>query len=174
MENISQYEIEVDVDNSLDSNIKKNEIISNTEEKLEPMFSEIFETISSFKKSVTVFQNQIKHLEKQVKRENKGLHKELSKLKVKKKDKKPSGFAKPVPISNELCLFMNKPEETKMARTEVTRSIIKYIKDNDLQAETEKKRIIPDEKLQKLLDCDSNEEITYFNIQKFMNKHFMK
>ena len=61
-----------------------------------------------------------------------------------------------------------------MARTEVTRFIIKYIKDNNLQAQSEKKRIIPDEKLQKLLNSDSGEEITYFNIQKFMNKHFMK
>ena len=174
MENIAQYEIEIDVDNSSDVDNEKNEIISKTEGKLQPLFSEIFDTISSFKKSVTVFQNQIKHLEKQVHRENKGLHKELSKLKVKKKQNKPSGFAKPVSISKELCEFLNKQEETKLARTEVTKSIIKYIKDNDLQAETEKKRIIPDQKLQKLLNSDPGEEITYFNIQKFMNKHFLK
>ena len=72
MENIAQYEIEIDVDNTSDVDNEKNEIISNTEEKLQPLFSEIFDTISSFKKSVTVFQNQIKHLEKQVHRENKG------------------------------------------------------------------------------------------------------
>ena len=46
MENISQYEIEIDVDNTSELDNEKNEIISNTEEKLQPLFSEIFDTIS--------------------------------------------------------------------------------------------------------------------------------
>ena len=68
------------------------------------------------------------------------MNKKLSKLKMNRKVKKPSGFAKPVCISKELCEFLDKPEGTTMARTEVTRFIIKYIKDNNLQAQSEKKR----------------------------------
>ena len=62
MENIAQYEIEIDVDNTSDLDNEKNEIISNTEENSNRYFPK-FSTISSFK-SVTVFQNQIKYLEK--------------------------------------------------------------------------------------------------------------
>ena len=36
-----------------------------------------------------------------------------------------------------------------------------------------RKNINPDKKLSKLLDCGDN-EVTYFNLQKYMNKHFVK
>ena len=65
---------------------------------------------------------------------------------------------------------MDKPEGTKMARTEVTKYIIQYIKDNKLP---QGKVIKPDKKLKGLLKVNNNDEVTYFNIQKYMNKHFV-
>ena len=65
---------------------------------------------------------------------------------------------------------MGQPEGTELARTEVTKYIIQYIKDNKLP---EGKIIKPDKKLKGLLKVESNEEVTYFNIQKYMNKHFV-
>ena len=88
----------------------------------------------------------------------------------------PSGFAKPTKVSKELCTFMDKPDGTEIARTEVTKTLINYIKTHNLleEGETSKKKIVPDEKLKLLLglNIDENVDLTYFNIQKYMNKHF--
>ena len=69
---------------------------------------------------------------------------------------------------------MNKEEGSEIARTEVTRALISYIETNHLQNETNKKLILPDEKLKGLLGLEEKDELTYFNLQKYMNKHFIK
>jgi chromatin remodeling complex protein RSC6 len=84
----------------------------------------------------------------------------------------PSGFAKPALISDELCSFLGKPKGTEMARTEVTKNLTAYIKEHALQAPDNKRRILPDNALQKLLNVGTEEEVTYFNLQKYMKVHF--
>lgn len=69
---------------------------------------------------------------------------------------------------------MNKEEGSEIARTEVTRALISYIETNNLKNETNKKLILPDEKLKGLLGLEEKDELTYFNLQKYMNKHFIK
>ena len=91
-----------------------------------------------------------------------------------KGNRKPSGFAVPTPISQDLCTFMGKDKGASVARTEVTQYIIKYINEKDLQWKENRKIIKPDAKLKSLLGVDKNEEVNYFNIQKLMNKHFIK
>ena len=86
----------------------------------------------------------------------------------------PSGFAKPGDISPELCDFMDKPHGTKMARTEVTKFLTQYIKNNNLQDETNKRRILCNNELATLLSVTPEVEVTYFNLQKFMKPHFPK
>lgn len=85
----------------------------------------------------------------------------------------PSGFAKPSLISPELCVFLGQDEGTLMARTEVTKYVTKYIKDNNLQNPENKRHILPDSTLKKLLNVN-DEEVTYFNLQKYMKHHFPK
>ena len=136
-------------------------------------FSGIMTTISSLKTQISSLQSQIKGLEKGVKREVKSLKKEASKTKT-RGNRKPSGFAKPSKISDELCKFMNKNNGTKVARTEVTQYLIGYIKENDLQFSENRKVINPDGALKKLLGVEDNDELTYFNLQKYMNQHFLK
>lgn len=137
---------------------------------LEQQFKAIEKSLFSFKSQITTLQNQLKTLDKNVKREMKPLKKDALKHKS-KGNRKPSGFAKPSVISVELSEFMNKKRGEHVARTEVTQFIINYIKENNL---ADSKNIKPDNKLKKLLDINDNDEITYFNIQKFMNKHFIK
>jgi chromatin remodeling complex protein RSC6 len=117
-------------------------------------------------------QVQIRQLEKNIKKEMKGLKKVAEKSKN-KGNKKPSGFANPTKVTKELCEFMNKQEGTQIARTEVTRALISYIKANNLQNKANKKIILPDEKLKFLLGINQEQELTYFNLQKYMNKHFI-
>ena len=69
---------------------------------------------------------------------------------------------------------MKKPKGSQAARTEVTQYIIQYIKDNDLQWSQNRKIIKPNSSLTKLLSVKKNDEVTYFNIQRYMNKHFLK
>lgn len=156
---------------------KKNEIIDDVVETDETdtfdnQFGDILNTLSIFKTQITALSNQIKGLEKTVKKEIKGYKKEINKRP--KTTKKLSGFANAGPISNELCDFLGKKHGTLMARTDVTRFVCKYVKDKDLQNNENKKKINPDKKLKKLLGVGDNDELTYFNIQSYMNKHFNK
>lgn len=98
----------------------------------------------------------------------------LEKSKKSTKKRKPSGFAKPTVISDELCVFLGKPNGTEMARTEVTKYITQYIKENNLQSVENKIKIIPDKKLSKLFNFNKDEEVTFFNLQKYMQVHFNK
>jgi chromatin remodeling complex protein RSC6 len=69
---------------------------------------------------------------------------------------------------------MNKEEGTEIARTEVTRALVSYIKEHKLENTDNSKIITPDNKLKELLGIEEGQELTYFTIQKFMNKHFVK
>lgn len=91
---------------------------------------------------------------------------------VDKPKRAPSGFAKPSQISEELCQFLGRPLGTQMARTEVTKHVTQYIKDHELQNPENKRHILPDPKLMKLLNATTEEEVTYFNLQKYMKHHF--
>ena len=136
-------------------------------------FDGIVQTLATFRQSITALQTQIRGLEKCVRKEMKVLKKEASKNRN-KGNRKPSGFAKPSRVSDELCVFMNKDKGTEIARTEVTQFLIKYINEHSLQFAENKKVIIPDATLKKLLGVKDGEEVTYFNLQGLMNKHFIK
>ena len=86
----------------------------------------------------------------------------------------PSGFAKPSAISEELCDFLNCEHGTQMARTEVTKFLTQYIKQHDLQDPSNRRRILCDEPLASLLSVGPEDEVTYFNLQKYMKPHFPK
>ena len=135
-------------------------------------FTDVINSLSIFKVQITCLQQQIKFLEKNIKKQMKVLQKAVSKNKN-KGNRKPSGFAKPSKVTNELCEFMNKKEGTEIARTEVTKSLCSYIKENNLENKENSKVICPDNKLKMLLGIEEGQELTYFTIQKFMNKHFI-
>lgn len=113
-------------------------------------------------------------LEKQWTRSLKTAHKANSKRKRKTGNRSPSGFVKPTLISSELAAFLGKENGSEMARTEVTREINKYIRANDLQDKENGRKINPDAKLTKLLKLTESDELTYFNLQRYMSPHFAK
>ena len=84
-----------------------------------------------------------------------------------------SGFAKPTAVSVELCKFMGLKDGTEVARTEVTKFLTTYIKENNLQNAENKRVIVPDKKLASLLNVGKKDELTYFNLQKYMKPHFV-
>ena len=138
-------------------------------------FNTITNSLTLFKMQISTLQQQVKTVEKNVKKELKNIKKDKKKDKPKNK-RAPSGFAKPTKVTKELCEFMDKPEGSEIARTEVTKALVAYIKSNNLleQGEDLKNKIVPDQKLMSLLGIKNDElnGLTYFNIQKYMNKHF--
>jgi len=117
---------------------------------------------------------EFKNIEKMYARELKASQKLNTKRKRKSGNRAPSGFVKPTRISDELAKFLDKPIGSEMARTDVTKDINAYIRANKLQDVTNGRKIIPDKKLASLLKIKQNEELTYFNLQKFMSIHFAK
>ena len=86
---------------------------------------------------------------------------------------RPSGFEKPTPISDELAVFFGKELGSLMARTEVSKQIHEYVMTQNLQNEKNRRIIHPDPKLKQLLNVN-NDELTYFNLQKYLKFHFKK
>jgi len=117
---------------------------------------------------------EFKNIEKMFLRQLKASQKLNTKRKRKSGNRAPSGFVKPTRISDELAKFLDKPIGSEMARTDVTKDINAYIRANKLQDTTNGRRILPDKKLASLLKIKENEDLTYFNLQKFMSIHFAK
>jgi len=114
-----------------------------------------------------------RNVEKLVNRELKALQKQSQKKK-KAGNRAASGFTKPTKISDELAVFLGKELGTEMARTTVTSEINLYICKNKLQDPSNGRKIVPDAQLAKLLKISATDELTYFNLQKYMSPHFAK
>jgi chromatin remodeling complex protein RSC6 len=114
-----------------------------------------------------------KTLEKTFSRELKSAQKNSKKRKT-TGNRQPSGFVKPTRISDELAKFLGKTIGTEMARTEVSKEINAYIREKGLQDKANGRKIHPDASLSKLLALTSADELTYFNLQRYMKHHFIK
>ena len=123
---------------------------------------------------IASLKTEYKTLEKKWTRELKVAQKQSNKRKRKAGSRAPSGFVKPTRISDELAKFLEKPAGSEMARTEVTRDINKYIRTHKLQDEANGRKINPDSKLAALLKLKKTDELTYFNLQRYMSPHFAK
>merc|ERR1712091_300465 len=135
------------------------------------LFKGIYDRLNTWKLEGVKLQSDVKELHKAVNK----IMKEHGKKKKKGSERpkrEPSGFAKPTLISKELCAFLQKPVGTEMARTEVTKYLTAYIKTNDLQYPEDKRKTKPDTKLKKLLNLNKDDQVTYFNLQKYMKPHF--
>ena len=82
-------------------------------DKMSQEFDEILNTLSNFRKSVSQLQAQIKGVEKTVQKKLKNLQKEAEKHRL-KGNRKPSGFAKPSKVTDELCQFMGRIMEQRL------------------------------------------------------------
>jgi hypothetical protein len=123
---------------------------------------------------LSTLKNDFKTLEKTVAREMKAAQKASSKKRRNNANRKPSGFIKPTRISDELATFLGKSLGVEMARTDVSKEINAYIQSNGLQDKSNGRKINPDAKLTKLLNLGTEDELTYFNLQRFMKHHFIK
>jgi upstream activation factor subunit UAF30 len=135
-----------------------------------------FSSISSKLQQVVAFaaalRSELRALERHAVKELRTAQKASAKKRRKVGNRAPSGFVKPTPISKELAEFLGKTDGSEMARTEVTREINAYIRTNNLQDKENGRRINPDAKLKALLKLKKGDELTYFNLQRYMSPHF--
>jgi chromatin remodeling complex protein RSC6 len=87
------------------------------------------------------------------------------------KPRKPSIFELPTPLSNDLCSFLGRANGSLESRSNVTKAITTYIKEKNLK---DKHTIKPDAKLKSLLGVTDADVLTYFNLQKYLNHHYLK
>ena len=144
------------------------------EGSLQESFNGVVSLLSEMNGILSKVKSEVKVLEKHVSKEMKVLDKINQKKNKNKGSRAPSGFVKPTKISDELATFLKKDKGTMMARTDVTKEMTAYIRENSLQDKTNGRKIIPYTKLKKLLKVTDSDELTYFNLQKFMSPHFEK
>ena len=144
------------------------------ESTLTNAFTELLSQLTSLRSQLTTITGQVRSLQKRTDRELKLAQKAGRRRARKSGNRAPSGFVKPTLISLELANFLNKAQGTEMARTAVTREINSYIRAHSLQDPKNGRRILPDTKLRKLLKVGKAEELTYFNLQRYMSPHFAK
>ena len=136
------------------------------------LFAASHSKLQTLGSALAALRSELRVIERQVERELRAARKASEKKRRKNINRQPSGFVKPTLISNELAAFLGKSNGSEMARTEVTREINAYIRDNKLQDKDNGRRILPDSKLKKLLKLKDDDELTYFNLQRFMSPHF--
>lgn len=137
-------------------------------------FLEFMTKLQAVNQMLSSLKADFRNLEKKATRELRAAEKASMKKKRKAGNRSPSGFVKPTKISDELATFLGKPKGSEMARTEVTREINTYIRNHKLQDKDNGRKINADKKLTSLLKLGSKDELTYFNLQKFMSPHFAK
>lgn len=145
----------------------------NTVENYAEEFTHLVEQLKVLQNSLKELTVYTSKLEKRVAKDQKVLQKRVNgKRKRTNNSASPSGFSKPGPVSDELRTFLKLGKDELIARTEVTKRINAYCKEHGLQGKEDKRILKPDKTLKSLLRLGKNDELTFFNLQKYMKVHF--
>lgn len=131
---------------------------------------------NTVRETVGALVSELKRLEKRVAKLQKEADKRRRKSKKpvegeEVKPRKPSIFEIPTALSNDLCAFLGVSNGSKESRSNVTKAITTYVKEKNLK---EKHTIKPDNKLKGLLGVAEGDVLTYFNLQRYLNRHYLK
>jgi upstream activation factor subunit UAF30 len=154
--------------------LEESTAVEDVEASIAAQSVEFMAKLNQLSSMIATLKTEYRSIEKKWTRELKIAQKSSSKKKKRAGNRAPSGFVKPTKISDELAKFLEKPTGTEMARTDVTREINKYIRSHNLQDVGNGRKINPDQKLQTLLKLKKTDELTYFNLQRYMSPHFQK
>jgi chromatin remodeling complex protein RSC6 len=132
--------------------------------------------LNTVRETVASLLAHVKRLDKRVHREIKDARKRKRRAKVEDgaegdKPRTLSIFERPVQVTDELCTFLRLAKGTLISRSQVTKGVNNYVKENNLK---DKHAITPDAALQKLLAIPEGDKLTYFNLQRYLNHHYPK
>ena len=85
-----------------------------------------------------------------------------------------NGFNRKQDVTPKLRAFLELPEGELVSRSEVTKSINKYITDKGLKHPDNGRQIILDDTLRDLLAPPADVQVTYLNLQKYLSPHYVK
>ena len=85
-----------------------------------------------------------------------------------------NGFNREINITHDFASFLGVDDSTKISRSDGTRKVSAYIKENNLRDPTNGRAILPNDKLRKLLEIPLDQQLTFLNIQKYLSKHYIK
>lgn len=154
--------------------VSSSDVVETVDNGLVAAFSDAFAKLQQVTTLLSSLKTEFRQLERRATRELKVANKASSRRRRKTGNRSPSGFVKPTLISDELASFLGRPAGAEMARTEVTREINAYIRKHNLQDKSNGRKINPDSSLSKLLKLSVSDELTYFNLQRYMSPHFAK
>ena len=144
---------------------------------LKNVLSTLNEQANVIKTLIGTIKNVIKDSDKQSKELEK-LRNKRSRVKTERSaDALPSGITKPVAITDELAKFLGVAPGTLVPRNEVTKGVSAYVKKNEISDPTNKQRFVLDDrpaaKALKVLLGNPTEDVTYFNLQKYLKHHYV-
>ena len=154
--------------------VENTQAVEVVEDNYDQEFATVLEQLAAAQTTLKGLMNTVRQLEKRVARDRKVMQKKMKgrAKRVVDPNKPPSGFAKPGPVSDELRAFLKLGPDELIARTEVTKKITEYCKANNLQKAEDKRTINVDAPLKKLLRLKKGDELTFFNLQKYMKVHY--
>ena len=131
--------------------------------------------LNTVRETVVSLLAHVKKLDKRVHREIKDARKRKRRVKTEEgadaKPRTPSIFERPVQVTDELCVFLNLAKGTLISRSQVTKGVNAYVREKSLK---DKHDIKPDAPLKKLLALPEGDKLTYFNLQRYLNRHYVK
>ena len=163
VEKVVDSSVETVVEETVDSSTEE---AKSTEMK---MFTDMALLFDAYKTQTATFMKDTKQVVKKIEKAYAKLLK-----KTKKKRGNRSGFDKPLDISDPLAVFMGVEPGTQKSRNEVIKFIHNYIKDQELKNPDNKKQILPDKKLEDLLQSHGSTVEYFGNLQTFLKPHFLK
>jgi chromatin remodeling complex protein RSC6 len=146
--------------------------VENTITNYSDEFTHLLGQLRSLQTTLKELTTYTSNLEKRVAKDQRVVQKRVNGKKRRASTGTPSGFSKPGKISDELRSFLGLKADELVARTEVTKRINAYCKENGLQDQKDKRILKADKTLQKLLRLKPSDELTFFNLQKYMKVHF--
>jgi len=154
--------------------VENTQAVEVAEDNYDQEFATVIEQLAAAQTTLKGLMTTVRQLEKRVARDRKVMQKKMKgrAKRVVDPNKPPSGFAKPGPVSDELRSFLKLGPDELIARTEVTKKITEYCKANNLQKAEDKRTINVDGPLKKLLRLKKGDELTFFNLQKYMKVHY--
>ena len=133
-----------------------------TTETLDTQFTALIGTISTYSKDVRSLQDELK-----------GIHKTFRQLDKQTRQRKKKPQAK-LSLSKELEKFLSLDHGTKATKAEVMKMISTYIKEKNLQVQTDKRKFLPNKELSKIFGVKKPTNMTFVEINKHVSQHLTK
>jgi chromatin remodeling complex protein RSC6 len=166
-------------------------VVEAPEQATLPAQERLSAVVEKLKDAQSKFNTEIKEITKEAMSAVKAAGREIKDAKKRKRSKKPedmtpeekkawearranNAFLKPRLLTPELCTFMGLPHNSLRSQTDVTKFVATYVKSHNCFDPANKRRIIPDAVLAKLLKCTDKDTVTYLNLQSYLKNHFVK